>query len=471
MMWRHGMTTSPDGASEWAPEPEYPSDPEFYRRALHYMPSPLLVVDATGEIIFANQALLALGDWDITTTSRQVLDHVHPEDREALAEAFVDIVASPGARVLGTGRSWAEIYFRILRSDGTSVPVELIGAGGLMDEAVGGIIYEVRPARARSLLGRVLEGLSQGASMHQLLSIIATMIASPPLDLDAAILRSTNSGEWIVAASTSPVLSEALRGSSVGLPWHSPNDQPAFFDVVRLPENIAEKLIAHGFQDLWHVAVESPLTANTLRIIATSPTHHVPAAGPKSRLVHARELAAAVLLRTEADVLLEYAAAHDRLTDLPNRAAFYQQAESVDPMADRAAIHLNLDGLKQVNAALGPVTGDAILQIIADRLRVLTQTNDIIGRVTGDEFAILRVSDGSDDFATATMQLAEAVLTAVQDPVVVAGQSIAMATSVGVAFASGGLSTDHLLTWADAAMHDARQAGGGRIRRYGVAFS
>ncbi len=128
---------------------------------------------------------------------------MHPDDRDWLAAAFLEIAESPGARVLGTGRQWGEIYFRILTADSTALPIELIGSGGVLDAAVDGIIYEVRPARTRDLLGRVLDGLSRGASIHHLLSLVAEMIASPPLDLDAAILQSSTGGEFVTVASTS----------------------------------------------------------------------------------------------------------------------------------------------------------------------------------------------------------------------------------------------------------------------------
>ena len=59
---------------------------------------------------------------------------------------------------------------------------------------------------------------------------------------------------------------------------------------------------------------------------------------------------------------------------------------------------------------------------------------------------------------------------AVQDDIVVAGRPVRLSTSIGVAVAVAGISTDHLLTWADAAMHDAKVAGGGQICRYGVTF-
>lgn len=453
-----------------------PAEPDFYRQVLHYMPTPVVVVDNNGKFIYMNQALLALGGWEVDPASDlDFLTYVHPQDRDALALAFLEIVESPGARILGSGRSWAEIYFRIITADGSSIPIELVGNGGLMDTSVGGIIYEVRPARTQDLLGRVLQGLSRGASMHHLLSLVGEMIAGPPLDMEAAIFQSTPDGGLVLASSTSPKLTSALRWDLPDMPCGHHHKEPALVDRSEIPIALSERLTAAGFQDIWCVAVESPLTQNTLRIVAASPTHHVPANGPKNRIVRASELAAAVLLRTQADVLLEYAADHDPLTNLPNRAAFYQLAESLDPATERAALHLDLDGLKRVNTELGPACGDAVLQIVADRLRAICSSSDIIGRIGDDEFTVIAGSriaeqDTEETLVDHTMQLAYQLLEAVGDTVVVAGRPVNVSASIGVAIASPSISTDHLLTWADAAMHDAKTRGGGRVCRFGLGF-
>lgn len=454
-----------------ADDSRFPTNPDFYRSVLYYMPTPIVVVNDQGEIVYGNRALLALGGWELTPdVVLDIMSYIHPEDRDGLVQAFAEIVESPGARVLG-GRPWAEIFFRIVNSEGATIPIELVGSGGLLDPAVEGIIYEVRPAHTRDLLGRVLDGLSRGASMLQLLSLVSEIIASPPLDLDAAILQSTTDGDLVLAASTSLTLSNLLSGSQVGTPWEHLRRDPQRVVPADLPEAMQERLHASDFQELWHLSVESPLTANTLRIVAASRTHHVPATGPKNRLVRAQELAAAVLLRTQADVLLAHAADHDALTDLPNRAAFYQLTDGLDPMTDRAAVLLDLDGMKTINDTHGPGCGDAVLRIVADRLRVTASETDIIGRIGDDEFAIL-LGPAIDDepMMDKALQLATEILDAVCDPIVVAGRPLHIAASIGIAAAPPSVSTDHLMTWADAAMHDAKAAGGGRIKRFGVAF-
>lgn len=453
----------------WAPDPRFPAEPEFYRRVLHHMPTPILVVDPQGRMVYMNQALLRLGGWDVgPDTERDVLSYVHPDDREHLAHAFADIVQSPGARILGTGRSWAEIYFRIATADGDYIPVEVVGSGGVLDAAVEGVIYEVRSALRNDLLGRVLHGLSRGASLHQLLSLVAEMIAAPPLDLETAILQSTDAGDFVVAASTSPALTAIVDDGVTGMPWAAAAERPRFVPPDELGEALADQLAQAGFVDLWHMGVESPLTRATLRIVVVAASHHVPAVGPMNRMVRSQEIASAVLLRTESDVLLEYAAGHDHITGLPNQAKFNQLAEAVNPMDERLALHVGVDGLKTVNEEFGQPAGDAALQVIADRVRVACSPEQAVGRTAGSEFTIVVAAPSGETVDEWAVGRARELHASLSEPIVVAGRTLALSVSIGVATARAGISTDHLLTWADAAMHEARRGGGARICRYGA---
>jgi len=179
------------------------TDPDFYRRTLDYLPSPAMVVAASGELLYANHALYALGGWTELGPGQNVIDIVHPDDLEMASSDFAAAVESPTARILGRRRAWAPVLLRLVAQDGRTLHVQVLGAGGVFDPTVKGIIYTVTPAEERMLIGRLLDGLSRGASMHHLLSLVATILAAPPLDLEAAILQSTCSDTWVVAASTS----------------------------------------------------------------------------------------------------------------------------------------------------------------------------------------------------------------------------------------------------------------------------
>ncbi|MDC1390637.1 PAS domain-containing protein [Acidimicrobiales bacterium] len=89
----------------FAPDPAFPQDPEFYRRVLHEWPSPVLVVNAAGEIMYGNRAIERMGNWDFRgSVGTSVLDYIHHDDAEMIAEAFFEWTNSADANAFGGGR-------------------------------------------------------------------------------------------------------------------------------------------------------------------------------------------------------------------------------------------------------------------------------------------------------------------------------------------------------------------------------
>ena len=89
----------------FAPDPAFPQDPEFYRRVLHEWPSPVLVVNAAGEIMYGNRAIERMGNWDLRgSVGTSVLDYIHHDDAETIAEAFFELANSADANAFGGGR-------------------------------------------------------------------------------------------------------------------------------------------------------------------------------------------------------------------------------------------------------------------------------------------------------------------------------------------------------------------------------
>lgn len=84
----------------------------------------------------------------------------------------------------------------------------------------------------------------------------------------------------------------------------------------------------------------------------------------------------------------------DPLTLLSNRRTFYEQAEVEIARAWRYSrplciAYLDIDNFKLVNDWLGHSTGDALLVTLASTLRAELRASDLVGRMGGDEFAIL----------------------------------------------------------------------------------
>ena len=158
-------------------------------------------------------------------------------------------------------------------------------------------------------------------------------------------------------------------------------------------------------------------------------------------------------------------AAHDALTGLPNRARFQSvlQRRLASDGAPCALLGCDLDGFKSVNDTLGHAVGDRLLVEVAVRLRANVGEYDSIGRIGGDEFAILTVAEGSEE-------LAHQLVTAVCRPYMLDGHHIQISMSVGVAVAQEIESVDRLVRSADAAMYFAKSEGRGgrRESRSGV---
>ena len=89
---------------------------------------------------------------------------------------------------------------------------------------------------------------------------------------------------------------------------------------------------------------------------------------------------------------LNWAASHDRLTGLPNRATFETLLEAATLKAEQApfcALFIDLDRFKQVNDTGGHAAGDALLRDLALRLSGQLRKSDTVARLGGDEFAVL----------------------------------------------------------------------------------
>jgi diguanylate cyclase (GGDEF)-like protein len=150
----------------------------------------------------------------------------------------------------------------------------------------------------------------------------------------------------------------------------------------------------------------------------------------------------------------------DELTGLMTRRRFWELAEQQRAGATRhgrplAAIVLDIDHFKTVNDTYGHAVGDTVLRDVAARLRAQTRDSDILGRVGGEEFALI-LPETSDAAQTAERLRATVASTAIQTDRGPVDTSI----SVGVAYLRPDDDLANLLDRADAALY--RSKAGGR---------
>ena len=166
--------------------------------------------------------------------------------------------------------------------------------------------------------------------------------------------------------------------------------------------------------------------------------------------------------RKVAQQQVEYQAYHDALTGLPNRGLFRDRISMALAHARRtkrgaAVLFLDIDQFKLVNDTLGHTIGDRLLQVIAARLIGCVRGEDTVARMGGDEFTMLIAEVGD---RRASSVVAQKVLEAVREPIVVDEHELFVTTSVGVAvFPEDGDDAETLLKNADRAMYRAKDAG------------
>jgi len=154
---------------------------------------------------------------------------------------------------------------------------------------------------------------------------------------------------------------------------------------------------------------------------------------------------------------LSFAATHDTLTHLSNRAALAQRASLGK---SETLMFLDLDGFKEVNDAHGHQVGDELLVIVGQRLLKCVSSRDLVSRYGGDEFAILL--EGSVDAPTAS-RIAARVIEDLHRPVAVGDRQVTITVSVGIAVpGSERVHLDQLLQRADRALYEAKAQGKAR---------
>ncbi|MDD0813584.1 diguanylate cyclase [Curvibacter sp. HBC28] len=162
---------------------------------------------------------------------------------------------------------------------------------------------------------------------------------------------------------------------------------------------------------------------------------------------------------------MAHLAHHDALTDLPNRVLLQDRIEQACEHSQRVGgqfgvMFLDLDHFKEVNDSLGHAAGDELLRTVARRLQTTLRQCDTICRLGGDEFVVLI---GQVDSAQDLAAVADKVLAQVAQPCHVAGQTITVSISLGLAlYPDDGSTVERLMKHADIAMYRAKRAGRNR---------
>ena len=166
--------------------------------------------------------------------------------------------------------------------------------------------------------------------------------------------------------------------------------------------------------------------------------------------------------RKEQEERLRYLATRDPLTRMPNRRLFTELLEVAIRKADEsgsrfAVLFIDLDHFKNINDALGHVTGDMVLQSVGKRLEDCLSEGDTVAHLSGDEFPILL--NGIKDRAAAEDK-ARHFLREIAKPFVIDAKEIYTTGSIGIVLYPDSASTiGDLMRNVDTAAYYAKEQG------------
>ncbi len=172
--------------------------------------------------------------------------------------------------------------------------------------------------------------------------------------------------------------------------------------------------------------------------------------------------------RKKTEEEIRFLAYHDALTGLPNRKAFYSRLEDNilqsqghaghkrrHNLSRWALIFMDVDRFKYINDTLGHEIGDALLRIIAERLRESIRKSDHVFRLGGDEFTIILNALHN---MTDIVKIAQKIRDAVAQPCLIQEHSLYVTISLGISlYPDDGGDVENLVKKADMAMYAAKE--------------
>lgn len=360
-----------------------------------------------------------------------VFDLLLPEDVAEVLPMATEVLASPDVHQDNPSASrGTELSLRVRTRDRGLTAVAV--SGRVIDAAR--VMCVIRSDEERAALDDVLDQLSQGVELDEVLRSVVDLIASQfraeAVDLirrDGPILR--------VVGTASPVMSPA--------------------EAFAAAEGRTSAFVADS--GVWIVPILERECSELRGVVAFRGDRE---GGPNPYdvliLHRATRLASLAFTRDDTNRQLRRAATEDHLTGLASRRGFddeFDRLSSGDVDLPVALVFIDLDGFKLLNDRHGHDFGDAVLEAVGQRLQRAVRPGDIVARLGGDEFVVL--APGVSRAAAAVLE--RRVLTAVCGVVSARGTEAPIAASIGVAIADTVDQLGDLLRRADAEMYRNKQ--------------
>jgi diguanylate cyclase (GGDEF)-like protein len=334
-----------------------------------------------------------------------------------------------------------------------------------------GVAVELeREREVLTTTGYLLEMIVAGAELPSVLEALATATEAA---IDGTRCSIHLLDGMVLRQGASPSLPEAYRlaidGAEIGPLVGSCGTAAYTGRTVIVPDIEFDP----RWKDWWHLAVpfglracwSVPIVGTSGVVLGTFALYYdevrVPGTDELDRLARWVNLAEVAISRARDITALRTAATLDSLTSLVNRTEVTGRIRAAVAMTGRraAVLFLDLDQFKFVNDTLGHAAGDEFLRVVADRLTDCAGAQDTVARFGGDEFLVLRPHcEGLSEVEA----LARRMITALHRPMTIAGRSLSLSASVGIALQRPEHRPDgpsDLVSDADLAMYAAKRTG------------
>lgn len=324
----------------------------------------------------------------------------------------------------------------------------------------------------------MLEMVAKGSPLVEILHAIVQTIESEDTTALCSVLLLDEEGKHLMtgaAPSLPQFYNDAINGVEIGMGVGSCGT--AAFSAKRV---IVDNITTHDYWRPYATLAEragleacwsEPIISSCGKVLGTFAIYHTTPSAPDSkdieRISFAANLAAIAIENKYAHSELEHRAYSDYLTKLPNRRYFFESAETEISRHNRykdelSLIMFDIDHFKRINDEFGHSVGDLVLQKIADICRVELREIDIIGRIGGEEFAILLPQTNTQEAKT----VAERLRIAISQGEVEMGEESSPHFTASFGVSSAGdktASIDDLLNQADTALYEAKENGRNRV--------
>ena len=450
---------------------------------IDWVPDNLWVKDPESRFVIANRATATrmgkqsvgelLGKTDLELCPPETGPEYYADERRIIASGQPMIDKEEYVLGADDEKTWILTTKVPLRSsDG-----KIVGLAGISRD----ISERRRADLLRESQARILEKIALGAPLEgvldSLISLVETQIPGAVgslalADADGQHLRTAAAPNVTVSfargVDESPVGRRAIGGAAAVYRRRA----VIVSDIVADPQwdEHRDLISRHGYRSCWAL----PIASHSGRVLGALTLYSHTVRAPREAEIRICEaachIAGIAIERKLAEEHIRFMASHDALTGLPNRTLLPDRIEQALRFAKRAGhwatvAFIDLDNFKIINDMLGHNAGDELLKTIADRMVSCLRSIDTVVRMGGDEFAVVLFDQppSTDNVAATIRKLQEAIVA----PLTLAGQTIRVTSSIGVAsFPRDGTEPDALLANADAAMYRAKELGRDTVQFY-----